>query len=298
MASVFTITNDTAFQKSGTAVCRHGPSSTSIIRSNAEKDTLQQAYVDIFDGVFPKLGYINASGNAYAEILVKAPNKYNRISLYLKNRLHSVYIEDSSLLNCDPRLGRLTFNGFFEFFSHDRKTCSDSGSDADDLNPWLTKSLCKACVGFNGCGYCSGSHVRSDLCLPRHSRSDCSRTFLQQRSGCSHAAINSVCKWHDHCGSCCHSKVCSWDVVRQACVHNINHHHHHHHRRRRRPIVKNDGITEVEQCNPQAASVMLVTVKMMLFKDCTKSQGNAGARRMRRSVYNLEQVHADDELQL
>ncbi len=129
IASVLTLTKDPRYQRSGTAVTRNRHAGISIIRSNADREAFD-SYVRRNGGSYQQQGYMNGTGNHFASIIAKLPNKFNRISLYLRNRLHTTYFDqandgDTSLLHCDPRKGRLTSNMFFELFAPDDKTCQE-----------------------------------------------------------------------------------------------------------------------------------------------------------------------------
>ena len=58
-------------------------------------------------------GYLNMTKHPYQEISVLVRNKYNRLLIYLTNRLHTGFIPDKELLIPDPQEGRLTLNSFW-----------------------------------------------------------------------------------------------------------------------------------------------------------------------------------------
>ena len=58
--------------------------------------------------------YMHAS-NEYFELVCTIPPAWNRAIFYSGTVFHAAQIDNPTLLNADPALGRLTMNGFFKF---------------------------------------------------------------------------------------------------------------------------------------------------------------------------------------
>ena len=183
IASILTLTRDTAFRGvTSTAIVRHGRTKRSIIRGYED---LQSYLAWTHQHQHPDSGYMNSSWvkgglHPFGEPLLLLPNKFNRIGLYLRNRLHTgPYFADGRpehvdrLLDCDPRKGRLTLNMFFSLHVPEPLGCGSFGALGGQLragmatlrNPWLSVSACKKCTAIQGCAWCMGQPYGGDCVI-------------------------------------------------------------------------------------------------------------------------------------
>jgi hypothetical protein len=242
LASVYTITEDTKYDVTGTAVVYQPVTNISIVNSvfgggnsGGTIATSNQAFRDQSLRLTKQappggVGWLNQSSNRYAQAIVVALNKHNRITLYPWNRLHFAYIPSRGLLSDNPRLGRLTLNAFWDVHGETRDPSSKSNF-CQDLNRHYgavsngqvtLREKCQKCVAWRGCSWCVGEsscHSRSEareICrnsatvaaLGKHrgplsaSTSSCevvdSRTVEQQTLDLSAASIEVVFPQKDH----------------------------------------------------------------------------------------------------
>ncbi len=222
-ASVLTLTPDARFSNSGTALTRNRETGISVVRDQADAEQFAQWHASTLKP-YPAQGYLNGSGNIYVDIVAKVPNKYNRIALYLRNRLHAAYFEDASLLDCDPRKGRLTYNAFYDIFVPEKKTCQElSRHFATNSNPWTMRAICDNCVR-RGCGFCftrdTGS--KASRCTAASSATQCEQdngVWIDDATlaTCKDASIGTLCWDHKDCQSCTENG-CSWCADAQLCL--------------------------------------------------------------------------------
>ena len=181
LASVYTITKDPKYDTTGTAVVYQPVSNISIVNSmfgGGSISTSNQHFRETslrltkhapLNGV----GWLNTTTNTYANAIVVALNKHNRITLYPWNRLHFAYIPSRNLLSSNPKKGRLTLNAFWDIHGETRDSTSKSNF-CQDLNRYYGASTerigirtkCQKCVAWRGCGWCVGEescHARSEL---------------------------------------------------------------------------------------------------------------------------------------
>ena len=79
-------------------------------RMLADSQTLSAAQFSARHGVEP--GYMTGS-NTYFERIASVPAKWNRLIFYDGGIFHSADIAQPALLSADPKIGRLTLNGFY-----------------------------------------------------------------------------------------------------------------------------------------------------------------------------------------
>ena len=149
LASVYTITTDTAYDVAGTAVVHQPGTTISVINSKQTNNALDrfQTQAERLSNRLPNgntppttptptntTGWnSNTNHSKYATTIVLALNKHNRITLYPRNRLHFAYIPSRSLLQSDPERGRLTLNSFWDVYS-DTKDISSKSFFCQKLN--------------------------------------------------------------------------------------------------------------------------------------------------------------------
>ncbi len=165
LASVLTLTEDTKYQRSGTALMRQKTSGISRVDTEAirfevsreDRYKMRSALQDPLDSL--DSGYLNRSCNRYAESILRVNNKVNRIVLYPQAHLHNAFLPDEALLSAEPAKGRLTMNMFWAL--------STSGHDQVDgrEHAWFCagmKSSEAICNAWRDCKWCPASH----RCIP------------------------------------------------------------------------------------------------------------------------------------
>ncbi len=94
----------------GTSFYRPRQSAEETARINSDCQTMSAAEFGARYGL--KAGYMTGS-NAYFEHIGRVPAAWNRMIYYDGGLYHSGDIGEPSRLSADPRVGRLTLNGFF-----------------------------------------------------------------------------------------------------------------------------------------------------------------------------------------
>lgn len=256
IASVFTMTRDPRYEATGTAVMYEAQSKRSKLHTSeleqltsTNNDIVQKRAVE--NGLPRNSGWLNFSqsgrhGNRFAAAIATAMNKHNRITLYPSNRLHTAMVPDESLLNSDPRKGRLTMNTFWSVFlaQDGERFCSNVAKafmrdrfDTLDVFPRDSSEhaeACTACTNWRFCGWCPstrtcmpkhradercpasdiliGSTHDEDVCLEVHTRySEC-----PSKRDCTACHAQEGCTWCHHTGIC--STECLFDSHREGPV--------------------------------------------------------------------------------
>jgi hypothetical protein len=253
VASVYTLTKDTKYEKTGTTfnkcqnitIVHNKQLETSrsgddlLIQSNALN--LEQS---------KDSGWLNTSKNRFSEIIVLARNKFNRIILYPKNRYHTAFIPDESLLNANPKLGRLTLNTFWQLWNtgdgsqENSNHCEDAqysysvsnmqkgyGARRDTMSDFpanveSTLSGCNACKSWQAscawCPYTSKCEKTTDFMnCPSQNVLNIDFNPINFETTCSNTAtLIGSCVGHTSCDKCVQDG-CAWCASKGRCTRDV-----------------------------------------------------------------------------
>ena len=251
LASVYTLTNDSLYEKSGTSFCKC--KGVSILHNQELADSrghdgvlIQSLAVEQNEPI--DSGWLNASSNRFSDMIVLAPNKYNRFILYPSNRYHTAFIPDESMLNSDPHKGRLTLNSFWQVWTDQdqRGVCSDiqysvqvsntkqgHGINSTTLSKYPESSTsvqngCSQCAAWqtmcSWCPYtlkCEATSLK-DLCLPQEINNEDFSPIGYHTTCVDASTLVESCIEYRSCDTCVESRNgCAWCANAGRCTRDL-----------------------------------------------------------------------------
>ena len=248
LASVFTLTSDSKYEVSGTTFNKVAGDIAIVHNEDFSQGVnLQDSLIQtnaLLNEESAEEGWLNQTRNRFSEIIVLAFNKFNRMIIYPSNRYHTAFIPNSSLLNDDPRKGRLTMNTFWETYEmpglcettgwiqmisnhkqgyglheHSRSSYPRNGQEV--------VNTCSACKTWQTlCNWCPYTASCQDLATfdencPSQSMSGIEFNPLDTETTCDNAgALLGSCLEHTSCNTCSDAG-CAWCISTGRCLRDI-----------------------------------------------------------------------------
>ena len=171
LASLYTLTQDTRYEASGTVLMRQKGTRLHKLHSKKDHDVfreqnmwLQQEAVS--QGKSRHTGYINSSHSRWGEALAVVPNVANRIAFYPAWRPHGAWIPSNDQLSEDYQNGRTTINSFYRMHAPGttvtNRFCQEVIAGIPIDSPQGLAEACDACSKWRPCAW----YPRERTCAP------------------------------------------------------------------------------------------------------------------------------------
>ena len=242
LASIFTLTNNSIYEVTGTSFHLMRCNKSNIMMhygaeyQGLHNNCVESLQIDALNrNESAHSGWMNGSGNRFADVIALSYNKFNRLAIYPSNRLHTAYIPDAGLLSSNPSEGRLTLNAFWETFTvSDDFFCDGLVKNRDigsvhflSNEPRTVSEYIRWCNWCTSWGQVCAWDTENHKCIHNRKNDNAGAdnlSIIVGKDGTSSDAIcsrfaneSSTCMSLESCNACSMHNSCTWCIDEGIC---------------------------------------------------------------------------------